>query len=101
LTADRVSRLASLGVFRFVSNGTGRYILIMHVSDIPNFDQLTDLQRLELAEELITSLRDREALPAPLAHQLEVERRWSDYEKDPSVAVSEEQFWKDVQARRK
>ena len=30
----------------------------MHVTDIPNFDQLSDLQRLELAEELITSLRD-------------------------------------------
>lgn len=73
----------------------------MHVTDIPNFEQLSDLQRLELAEELITSLRDREALPAPLAHELEVERRWSEYEKNPAIAVSEDQFWKDVQARRK
>jgi putative addiction module component (TIGR02574 family) len=73
----------------------------MHVTDIPNFDKLSDLQRLELAEELITSVRDRESLPAPLAHELEVERRWSEYEKNPSIAVSEEQFWKDVQARRK
>jgi len=73
----------------------------MHVTDIPNFENLSDLQRLELAEELMTSLRDREALPAPLAHELEVERRWSDYEKNPSIALSEDQFWKDVQSRRK
>lgn len=73
----------------------------MHVTDIPNFDKLSDLQRLELAEELITSVRDCEALPAPLAHQIEVERRWAEYEKNPSIAISEDQFWKEVRARRK
>ena len=42
----------------------------MSVTDIPNFEHLTDLQRLELAEELIASIRNPEALPEPLAHRL-------------------------------
>ena len=50
----------------------------MSVTDIPNFEQLTDLQRLALAEELFASVRDREALPTPLAHQLELQQRWAE-----------------------
>ena len=72
----------------------------MSVKDIPNFEQLTDLERLGLAEELIASLRNPEALPAPLAHRLELEKRWSLYEKDPSSALSEDQFWNEVRAHK-
>ena len=68
----------------------------MSVTDIPNFEQLTDLERLELAEELIASIRKPEALPVPLAHRLELERRWAEYERDPTSGLSEEQFWNRV-----
>lgn len=70
----------------------------MSVTDIPNFEQLTDLERLELAEELIAAVRDPEALPAPVAHRLELERRWAEYERNPSIGLSQEQFWAKVQA---
>jgi putative addiction module component (TIGR02574 family) len=70
----------------------------MSVKDIPNFDQLTDLERLQLAEEVAASVRNPEALPAPVAHRLELEKRWSEYERNPSAALSQEQFWKEVQA---
>jgi len=70
----------------------------MSVDDIPNFEQLTDLERLELAEELIASIRNPEALPQPLAHRLELERRWAQYEKDPTIGLSEDQFWNKVKA---
>jgi len=33
------------------------------VTDIPNFEQLTGLERMELAEELIASVRNPEAAP--------------------------------------
>ncbi len=70
----------------------------MSVTDIPNFEQLTDLERLELAEELIASIRNPEALPEPLAHRLELERRWAQYERDPTIGLSEDQFWNKVKA---
>jgi putative addiction module component (TIGR02574 family) len=70
----------------------------MHLKDIPNFEQLTDLERLGLAEELAASIRNPEALPAPVAHRLELERRWSHYERNPSAALSQEPFWTNVQA---
>ena len=70
----------------------------MSLKDIPNFDQLTDLERLQLAEEVAASVRNPEALPAPVAHRLELEKRWSEYERNPSAALSQEQFWKEVQA---
>ena len=65
----------------------------MSVTDIPNFEQLTDLERLELAEELLASIRDRDLRPPPVAHRLELERRWSEYGADQSSGLSEEQFW--------
>jgi len=65
----------------------------MRASDIPNFDELSDLDRVRLAGELIASIRKPEALPAPIAHRIELERRWSEYERNPSLAVSEEEFW--------
>jgi len=73
----------------------------MSVVDIPNFDQLTDLERLELAEELVASIRHPEALPAPVAHRLELERRWAEYERNPASALQPEQFWAKVQALKK
>jgi putative addiction module component (TIGR02574 family) len=68
------------------------------ILDIPNFDQLTDLQRLELAEELIASIRHPEDLPAPVAHRLELEKRWAEYEQNPGLALSPEQFRSRVKA---
>ena len=70
----------------------------MSVKDIPNFERMTDLERLGLAEELAASVRNPEALPAPVAHRLELEKRWSRYERDPSAALSREQFWAEVQS---
>jgi putative addiction module component (TIGR02574 family) len=70
----------------------------MSVKDIPNFDQLTDLERLELAEALTASIRNPDALPAPVAHRLELEKRWFQYEQNPSAALSPDQFWTQVQA---
>lgn len=54
---------------------------------------MTDLERLQLAEDLIASIRNPDALPEPAAHRLELERRWAEYERDPSIALSEDQFW--------
>ncbi len=73
----------------------------MSVTDIPNYEQLTDLERLELAEELIASVRKPEALPAPLAHRLELERRWAEYERNPAIGVSQDHFWSNVRALNK
>ena len=70
----------------------------MRVQDIPNFEQLTDLDRLELAEELIASVRHPETLPAPVTHRLELERRWAEYERNPNIGLSQSQFWAQVQA---
>ena len=69
----------------------------MSVTDIPNFEQMTDLERLQLAEDLIASIRNPDALPQPVAHRLELERRWVEYERNPKGALSEHQFWKSVQ----
>jgi putative addiction module component (TIGR02574 family) len=65
----------------------------MSVEDIPNFEQLTDLERLALADQLAASVRNPASLPPPLAHRLELERRWAAYEQDPSRALSQEQCW--------
>jgi putative addiction module component (TIGR02574 family) len=71
----------------------------MHVTDIPNFDQLSDLERLELAEELVASIRNPDRLPSPLAHRLELERRWAEYERNPSIGLSDEEFWAQVRSK--
>jgi putative addiction module component (TIGR02574 family) len=70
----------------------------MSVTDIPNFEQLSDLQRLELAEQLFASVRNPQALPSPLAHRLELERRWKEYERNPTAVLSQEQFWAQLNA---
>jgi putative addiction module component (TIGR02574 family) len=72
----------------------------MSAKDIPNFEQLTDLERLELAEALAASVRHPEALPVPVAHRLELEKRWSRHEQNPSNALSQEQYWMEVKAHK-
>jgi len=66
----------------------------MSVTDIPNFEEMSDLERLRLAEQIIASIRDPDALPEPVAHRLELERRWAEYEREPDIALSEDQFGK-------
>ena len=70
----------------------------MSVKDIPNFEQLTDLERLGLAEELAASVRNPEALPAPVAHRLELEKRWLHYESNPSASLTQEEFGQKVES---
>jgi putative addiction module component (TIGR02574 family) len=65
---------------------------MMRAIDIPNFDQLTDRERIALADEILASLKSPEELPPPLAHRAEVDRRWAAYQTDPSIALSDEQF---------
>ena len=67
-------------------------VLFMRATEIPNFDQLSDLERLMLAEEILGSLRAPEALPAPLAHRLELDRRWTMHESDPANVLTKEEF---------
>ena len=69
------------------------YAVFMRVTEIPNFEQLSDLERLELAKELVASVRNPEALPPPVAHRLELERRWAEYERNPSIGLSQNEFW--------
>ena len=73
----------------------------MSVTDIPNFEEMTDLERLQLAEDLMASIRNPDALPEPVAHRLELERRWAEYEADPGIALSEDQFWDSVRGRKR
>jgi len=68
----------------------------MNAKDIPNFEQLTDLERLELADQLAASVRNPASLPPPVAHRLELERRWAAFEQNPSGVLSQEQFWENV-----
>lgn len=72
----------------------------MHATEIPNFDRLTDRERLALADEILASLRAPELLPAPLAHRAELDRRWAAFEADPSRALTKEQFRARVAALR-
>lgn len=64
----------------------------MHATEIPNFEKLTDLQRVALAEEILGSLRAPEALPLPVAHGLELDRRWNAYMQNPTNVLTKEQF---------
>ena len=72
----------------------------MHTTEIPNFDRLTDKQRLALADEILGSLRSPESLPPPLAHRAELDRRWAAFETNPGSALTKEQFRARVAALR-
>lgn len=73
----------------------------MRAAEIPNFDQLSDRERVALADEILGSLRHPDILPPPLAHRIELDRRWAAYEENPGIALSREQFRAQVAALRK
>ena len=72
----------------------------MRATEIPNFEQLTDMERVELAEELWASVRNPDALPAPVSHRIELERRWAAYEQNPSIGLTADEFWSQVEVRK-
>lgn len=51
----------------------------MRITEIPNFDRLSDQERLALADEIMGSLKNPDALPPPLTHRAELDRRWAAY----------------------
>jgi putative addiction module component (TIGR02574 family) len=73
----------------------------VRTTEIPNFDRLSDQERVALADEILGSLRNPGALPPPLAHRAELERRWAAYEANPGIALSREQFRAQVAALKK
>jgi putative addiction module component (TIGR02574 family) len=73
----------------------------MRTTEIPNFDQLSDQERVALADEILGSLKHPNALPPPLAHRAELDRRWAAYQANPNIALSREQFRVQVAALKK
>jgi putative addiction module component (TIGR02574 family) len=73
----------------------------MRTTEIPNFDSLSDQERVALADEILGSLRNPEALPPPLAHRAELDRRWAAYKANPDIALNREQFRAQVAALKK
>ena len=73
----------------------------MRTTEIPIFDQLSDQERVTLADEILGSLKHPDALPPPLAHRAELDRRWAAYQANPNIALSREQFRAQVAALKK
>lgn len=73
----------------------------MRATEIPNFEKLTDHERLALAEEILESVRNPEALPDPVTHRLELDRRWAAYQANRSIALTKEQFRTEVAGLRR
>jgi putative addiction module component (TIGR02574 family) len=73
----------------------------MRTTEIPNFDRLSDKERVALADEILGSLKNPDALPPLLAHRVELDRRWAAYEANPSIALNREQFRAQVTALKK
>lgn len=73
----------------------------MRTAEILNFDQLSDAERVALADEILGTLRAPETLPPPVAHRVELDRRWAAFEAAPSRALTQEQFRARVAALRK
>jgi putative addiction module component (TIGR02574 family) len=73
----------------------------MRTTEIPNFDQLSDQERVALADEILGSLKHPDALLPPLAHRAELDRRWAAYQANPNIALSREQFRAQVAALKK
>jgi hypothetical protein len=46
-------------------------------------------------------LMHQNAIPAPLTHWMELDRRWSGYESTPGIALSREQFCAQITAGKK
>lgn len=76
-------------------------LLYMRTTEIPNFDRLSDQERVALADEILGSLRNPDALPPPLAHRAELDRRWAAYEANPGIALSRDKFRAQVAALKK
>lgn len=72
----------------------------MRAKEIPNFESLSDTERITLAEDILGSLK-HELLPPPAAHRVELDRRWTAYLANPGSALSKEQFRAQVAALRK
>jgi putative addiction module component (TIGR02574 family) len=73
----------------------------MRAKEIPNFESLSDTERITLAEDILGSLKHSESLPPPAAHRVELDRRWTAYLANPASALSKEQFRAQVTALRK
>lgn len=73
----------------------------MRTAEIPNFERMSDTERLALAEEILGSLQHPESLPPPAAHRVELDRRWAAYQANPGIALTKEQFRAQVTALRK
>jgi putative addiction module component (TIGR02574 family) len=73
----------------------------VRATEIPNFDRLSDEERVALADEILGSLRHPESLPPPQAHRVELDRRWAAYEANPGIALSRAQFRAQVTALKK
>jgi hypothetical protein len=71
----------------------------MRLEEIPNFEQMTDIQRLELAEDLLASV-NLEKLPPPVSHRLELENRWREFERDPGIGLTENEFWARIRGKK-
>jgi putative addiction module component (TIGR02574 family) len=64
----------------------------MRTTEIPNFNRLSDQERIALADEILGSLKSPDSLPPPLAHRAELDLRWAAYEANPGIALNREQF---------
>lgn len=73
----------------------------MKVGDIPKFEDLNDLERLALAEDILGSLRSPEALPAPSWHGEELARRWSGFVEGRTRLLTRDEFRSEVDRLRK
>ena len=81
--------------------GSSATLPLVRTAEISNFDRLSDQERVALADEILGSLRNPDALPPPLAHRAELDRRWAAYEANPGIALSREQFRAQVAALKK
>ena len=73
----------------------------VRATEIPNFDRLSDEERVALADEILGSLKHPDSLPPPLAHRVELDRRWAAYEANPGIALSRAEFRAQVAALKK
>jgi len=73
----------------------------VRATEIPNFGQLSDEERVALADEILGSLKHPDSLPPPLVHRVELDRRWAAYEANPGIALSRAQFRAQVTALKK
>ncbi|WP_221030316.1 addiction module protein [Actomonas aquatica] len=73
----------------------------MKTAEIPRFQELSDLERLALADEILGTLREPESLPSPAWHGAELARRWQDFESGGSSPMTRQQFWAEVERLKK